>query len=193
MVKALLQILSQILKSQKPKDSGPKPEPKPASPPAPAPEPKAEPIQPEPQKRRTINKDGLDLIKSFEGLRLESYLCPAKVWTIGWGSTGSDIVPGLKWTEEQAEARLKKDLETFEKGVEGLIKVKVTDNQFSALVSFAYNIGLGALGRSTLMKTLNAGNYTDASNEFLRWNKAGGKELPGLTKRRQAERSLFLK
>jgi lysozyme len=186
MIKSILQIISQLLISQKPKDSSnqqvleTKPEQKPQ-------------VVSEPPKRRTINKDGLDLVKSFEGLRLESYLCPAKVWTIGYGSTGSDIGPGLSWTLEQAEARLKKDLETFEKGVEGLIKTKITDNQFSALVCFTYNVGLGAFGRSTLLKTLNAGNHQDAANEFLRWNKAGGKELAGLTRRRQAERELFLK
>lgn len=186
MIKTILQIISQLLVSQKPNNS--------SSPKVSETKPEQKPeVTPEPPKRRTINKDGLDLVKGFEGLKLESYLCPAKVWTIGYGSTGSDVGPGLTWTLEQAEARLKKDLETFEKGVENLVKVKITDNQFSALVCFTYNVGLGAFGRSTLLKTLNAGNHQDAANEFLRWNKAGGKELAGLTRRRQAERELFLK
>jgi GH24 family phage-related lysozyme (muramidase) len=188
MLKILLELLGQVLSSRSDK----KPEPAPAPKPEPVPQPA---IQPEPQiepKRKTTNQAGLDLIKSFEGLHLKSYLCPAKVWTIGWGSTGSDIGPNMTWTQEQAEARLRADLETFEKAIEAAISVPVTDNQFSAIVSLAYNVGINAVRKSTLLKLLNSKDYQGAADQFLRWNKAGGKELAGLTRRRNAERSLFL-
>lgn len=138
------------------------------------------------------NKAGLDLIKSFEGLKLQSYKCPADVWTIGYGSTGKDIGPGMTWTTVQAEERLAKDLVKFELAVQHMLTVAVNENQFSALVCFCYNIGEGALGKSTLIKMLNAGD-AGAADQFLRWNKAGGKELAGLTRRRVAERDLFNK
>jgi lysozyme len=140
---------------------------------------------------RKINSLGLDLIKSFEGLQLKSYLCPAKVWTIGYGSTGKDIGPGLSWTKEQAEERLARDLLSFEMGVDRALRIQVNENQFSALVCFAYNVGTGALEKSTLLRLLNTGDFTGASKEFGKWNKAAGKELAGLTRRREAECKLF--
>ena len=132
-----------------------------------------------------------ELIKSFEGLELEAYLCPADIWTIGYGHTG-DVKEGDTITKAEAEALLDKDLQTFRNGVKRLVKVPLNENQFGALVSFAYNLGLGSLQNSTLLKMLNAGDYTGAADQFLRWNKSGGKVLTGLVRRREAERAVFL-
>jgi lysozyme len=139
-----------------------------------------------------INEEGLKLLKKFEGCKLKTYRCVAGVLTIGYGHTGKDVTEGMVITKDEAEKLLRNDLEKFEKGVVDLLKVTVTSNQFSALVSFAYNIGLNALSGSTLMKKLNAGDIMGAANQFERWNKAGGKEVQGLTNRRLAERDLFL-
>lgn len=139
------------------------------------------------------NQDGLRLIKTFEGLRLDAYLDSVGIPTIGYGSTGPDIKLGLEWTHAQADTRLEEDVYRFENGVENCVKVKLNSNQFSALVCFAYNVGIGSLQRSTLLKKLNASDFSGAADEFLRWNKAGGKVLAGLTRRRKAERDLFLK
>ena len=138
-----------------------------------------------------INKQTLDLIKKFEGCRLKAYLCPAGVLTIGYGHTKS-VKPNQTITQKQADELLLADLTEFERGVKSSLIVPINDNQLGALVSFAYNVGIGALQKSTLLKKLNAKDYQGASSEFLRWNKAGGKELKGLTLRRQAERELFL-
>ena len=132
-----------------------------------------------------------ELIKSFEGLELEAYLCPADIWTIGYGHTGN-VKEGDSITKAEAEALLDKDLRTFRNGVKRLVKVPLNENQFGALVSFAYNLGLGSLQNSTLLKMLNAGDYTGAADQFLRWNKSGGKVLTGLVRRREAERAVFL-
>lgn len=140
-----------------------------------------------------LNQEGIDLIKQFEGLELEAYICPAGKATLGYGSTGPDIKLGMKWTKEQAEERLKNDLGTFSKGVRNLIKVVLNENQFSAVVALAYNIGLGNFKSSTLLKKLNASDFAGAAAEFERWNKGGGKVLKGLVKRREAEKALFLK
>ena len=144
---------------------------------------------------RHINTEGLSLIKNYEGLRLWAYKpVPTEKWfTIGYGHTGKDVTPNMTITKQQAEDLLKKDLSRFEQGVESCVKVSITDNQFSALVSFAYNCGVDAFKNSTLLKKLNNKDYTSASNEFLKWNKANGKPLAGLTRRRNAERNLFLK
>lgn len=133
----------------------------------------------------------IEIIKPFESCKLTAYLCPAGVWTIGWGATGPEIVKGLKWTQEQADNRLMLDVVRFERGVKALVKVPLKDNQLGALISFAYNVGLKALGDSTLLRLLNAGNYQAASEQFIRWNKAGGKVLKGLTRRRQIEQGVF--
>lgn len=138
---------------------------------------------------RTSQK-GLDLIKEFEGLRLTAYLCPAKVWTIGYGTT-SGVTKGTVITKERAEELLRQDVRKFEDSVTRLAKVKLNQHQFDALVSFAYNVGSGALGSSTLLRVLNAGDYDAAAGQFERWNKAGGQVLAGLTRRRAAERKLF--
>ena len=140
---------------------------------------------------RTINQKGLDLIKSFEGLRLSSYDDGVGVWTIGYGHT-TKIRPGMTISKQQAELYLKKDIRRFEAAVLRLVKVQLTDNQFSALVAFTFNIGDGAFAHSTLLQLLNQAQYDLAANQFLRWNKAGGKVLEGLTRRREAEKQLFL-
>ncbi len=139
-----------------------------------------------------ISIKGLNLIKSFEGLELKAYKDSVGVLTVGYGSTGPHVYEGLVITEEQAEAMLKSDVSRFERGVTELVKVPLNQNQFDALVSFSFNLGLGNLKSSTLLRKLNASDYSGAANEFLRWNKAGGKVLNGLTRRREAEKKLFL-
>jgi lysozyme len=141
---------------------------------------------------RMVNDAGVALVREFEGCRLDAYRCPAGIPTIGYGATGPDIRMGMKWTQEQADERLAEDLARFAEGVERLVLVDLTDNQFAALVSFAYNVGLGALAGSTLLRKLNAGDYEGAADQFPRWNKGGGRVLPGLVRRRAAERDLFL-
>ena len=134
---------------------------------------------------------GIDLIKQFEGLRLTAYKCAAGVWTIGYGHT-EGVTGAMVITEATASELLAKDLEKFEAGVSGLVKVEINQNQFDALVSFAFNVGLGNIAKSTLLKKINSGRPVgEVQAEFLRWNKAGGKVLAGLTKRRNAEAYLF--
>jgi Phage-related lysozyme (muraminidase) len=135
----------------------------------------------------------MDIIQEFEGCKLTAYLCPAGVWTIGWGSTGLGVSKGVVWTQAEADERYKKDMALFKEGVQKLVTVPVNKNQLEALTSFAYNLGISALKGSTLLKFLNDGNYQAAANQFLRWDKANGKVLAGLARRRTAERNLFLK
>ena len=139
-----------------------------------------------------INEAGLKILKKFEGCKLKTYRCVAGVLTIGYGHTGKDVTEGKVITKAEAEELLLKDLERFEAGVKDLLKVPVSENQFSALVVLAYNIGLNALSGSTLLKKLNAGDIMGSADQFIRWNRAGGKEVEGLTNRRHAERDLFL-
>lgn len=143
---------------------------------------------------RTMNLSsrGLSLIKEFEGLSLTAYKCPAGIWTIGYGSTGDRVYPGMQIDKSYAERMLLEDLLRFEKGVESLVRVPLSQGAYDALVSFSFNLGVGALSRSTLLKKLNSGDYSGAADEFLRWNKAGGRVLKGLVRRRKAERNLFL-
>lgn len=138
-----------------------------------------------------IGKAGLDLIKDFEGLKLRAYLCPAKVWTIGYGSTGPHVTAGKVITEAEAEALLRQDLSRFEQAVTRLVTVPLTQNQYDALVSFAFNVGIAALERSTLLKRVNARLFDQAAAEFSKWNRAAGRPLAGLTRRRAAEAALF--
>ena len=135
----------------------------------------------------------IGIIKHFEGLRLSAYLCPAQVATIGYGHTGPDVKLGMMITEQQAGDLLFQDLRQFEEGVAKLARVPLAQGEFDALVSFAFNLGLGNLRASTLLKKVNRGDYAGAALEFARWNKAGGKPLLGLAKRREAERVLFIK
>lgn len=139
---------------------------------------------------RHINGAGLRLLKQYEGCKLTAYKCPAGIWTIGYGSTGGHVKRGLTITQDQAEGLLRSDLRRFEDAVAKLAP-GATDNQFSALVSFAFNVGIDALKKSTLLKLHKAGDYEGAAEQFPRWNKAGGKVLPGLVKRRAAEAALY--
>ena len=141
---------------------------------------------------REVSEAGVRLVQEFEGCRLDAYRCPAGIPTIGYGATGPDIRMGMVWTQEQADERLAEDLARFAAGVERLVQVDLTDNQFAAIVSFAFNVGLGALRDSTLLRKLNAGDYLGAAGQLPRWNKGGGRVLAGLTRRRAAERELFL-
>lgn len=148
---------------------------------------------------RSINPEGLALIKEFEGFRGKPYLCPASKPTIGYGAThyadGHPVtMKDAPISQDQASLLLQQLLnEEFIPKVEKLIKVPVTDNQFSAIVCFAYNLGIGNLQQSTLLNCLNHKNYNDAAEQFPKWNKAGGQVLPGLVRRRDAEKALFLK
>lgn len=141
-----------------------------------------------------ISAQGVQLVKHFEGLFLKAYLCPAGVWTIGYGHTGlthndGTVKAGRKITEAEAEALLFHDLNHFAPSVEKLVKVPLAQHEFDALVSFHFNTG--GLGKSTLLKKLNAGDRSGAALEFLKWTKGGGKVLPGLVRRRKAEQYLF--
>lgn len=138
------------------------------------------------------SRRGIDLIKQFEGLRLDAYVCAAGVLTIGYGHTGPDVQPGMTITEEEADALLRADLEKFERCVSEALTVDVIQPQFDALVSFAFNVGCQALLDSTLLKLINVEDFEGAAAQFARWNKAGGRELAGLTRRRAAEAELFL-
>ena len=131
-------------------------------------------------------------IKNQEGLRLNAYLCPARVWTIGYGHTGSEIVKGLVITKEQAEKYFNNDILIHENNVSRLVKVPLNQNQFDALVSFEYNVGYGNFSSSTLLKLLNQKKYTLAAEQFGRWVYANKKVLPGLVKRRKYERDFFV-
>ena len=139
---------------------------------------------------------GIALIKQFEGCKLTAYQDSVGVWTIGYGWTkpvdGKPIRAGMTIKQETAERLLKTGLVSYESDVSRLVKVGLTQGQFDALVSFTYNLGVRSLSTSTLLRKLNAGDYAGAADEFLRWNKAGGKVLNGLTRRREAERALFL-
>lgn len=140
-----------------------------------------------------ITPEGVALVKHFEGLRLKAYPDPGtggEPWTIGYGHTGG-VKPGDEITTEMAELMLLRDLRKFEDGVTSAVRVAITPSQFSACVSFSYNVGLGNFGSSTLLKMINAGNADAAADQFLRWNRAAGKVLPGLTARREAERRLY--
>lgn len=142
-----------------------------------------------------VSKRGEDLIKSFEGCKLVAYPDPGTggdPWTIGWGTTGPDIKKGLVWTQEQADKRFTAHVAEFaEKVWKALDGAAVTQNQFDAMVSLAYNIGPTNFKNSTLLKMHKAGNYVGAASQFIRWNKAAGKVMKGLTRRREAEAKLY--
>lgn len=142
------------------------------------------------------SEKGIALIKEFEGCKLTAYQDSVGVWTIGYGWTqpvdGKPIRAGMTIKQETAERLLKTGLVSYESDVSRLVKVGLTQGQYDALVSFTYNLGARSLSTSTLLRKLNAGDYAGAADEFLLWNKAGGKVLNGLTRRREAERALFL-
>ena len=139
-----------------------------------------------------ISEEGLSIIKHFEGLRLTAYLCPAGVLSIGYGHTGKDVVQGMTISVEKAIELLLGDVSGFEKSVSAMVTVPLTQGMFDALVSFAFNMGAGKLKSSTLLKRLNDSDKDLAAEEFLKWDKANGKPLAGLTERRKDERMLFL-
>lgn len=143
-----------------------------------------------------VNKAGRDLIKQFEGCKLKAYKCPAGLWTISWGLTfypdGTKVKEGDVITQQQAEDYFNAIVDDFAKKVDALIKSNVSDNNFSALVSFAYNVGMGNFQRSTLLRKVNA-NPKDKTilAEFKKWTRANGEVLKGLVRRRDAEAKLY--
>lgn len=141
--------------------------------------------------------NGRALIEQFEGLRLKAYKDIVGVWTIGYGHTSAagapTVTPGLTITSEQADAILARDLAATERKVNELVKVSLTQNEFDALVSLAYNIGVGNFAKSTLLRLLNQRNYGAAAQQFGRWTKARGKTLKALVTRRKKEATLFMK
>jgi lysozyme len=137
------------------------------------------------------NQAGIDLIKRFEGVKLRAYRCPAGVLTIGVGST-KGVHAGMVITQAEADERLRDDLQDAEEAVERLVKVPLNENEHAALVSLVFNIGAGAFGHSTLLRLLNGHERIAATAQFKRWNRGGGKVLPGLVKRRAAETALFV-
>lgn len=143
-----------------------------------------------------MTEDALALIRQFEGFRGRAYLCPSGVWTIGYGHTSHAGPPavtrGKDITESEAETLLRSDVENFAKDVTKLLFRELNDKQFSALVSFAYNIGIGALRTSSVLKAINAGDFDAVPRRLQLWVKAGGRILPGLVKRRAAEAAMFM-
>ena len=137
-----------------------------------------------------ISQYGIDLIKHFEGCELQAYQCAAGVWTIGYGHT-KGVQPGDQWSEDHANHMLEVELEEYENYVSTAVTVPLSQNQFDALVSWVYNLGNGNLTSSTMLKVLNSGDYAGVPAQIKRWNKAGGKVLEGLTRRRQAEADMF--
>ncbi|NUF16918.1 lysozyme [Acinetobacter lactucae] len=143
-----------------------------------------------------LSLEGINHICNFEGLRLKAYDDGTGIWSIGYGTTrypdGSSVRKGDTCTLEQAKAYMQHDLKIFERAVNSAVKVPLNQNQFDALVSLTYNIGVGAFKKSTLLKKLNSGDYKEAANEFDVWVNAGGKRLSGLVRRRAMEKKLFL-
>ncbi len=138
----------------------------------------------------TISKSGISLIKQFEGFRAKAYRCSAGVLTIGYGHT-LDVNVNDTVTEERATQFLEMDLRHAQDTVEVLVTQNLSQAQYDALVSFVFNVGSGNFRKSTMLKKINQGDFAGASGEFMRWTKAKGKELPGLVKRRAAEKKLF--
>ena len=149
-----------------------------------------------------LSKQGADMIKGFEGCVLKAYRCPANVLTIGYGHTGPDVTKGLLWTQQQADEAFAADVERFERGVstavghaiwcEAVEPYAVEQDRFDALVSLAFNIGMQAFHKSTLLKRLMACDLDGAAEQFTVWNKAKGKFNPGLLARRTKEMRIFL-
>ena len=138
-----------------------------------------------------ITSAGLSIIKEFEGFRANAYRDPVGIWTIGYGFT-KGVKQGDTITRAEAEIRLRRELVEYERGVERATKGHATQPQFDALVSFAFNVGVAGMARSTVIKRHNEGDHQAAARAFGLWNRAGGRELPGLTRRRAAESALYL-
>ena len=138
-----------------------------------------------------ISKEGLSLIKKFEGCEIEADLCPAGVWTIGFGHT-KDVKEGDKINKEEADYLLQEEMIEYESYINDFVEVPLNQNQFDALCSWVYNLGPTNLKNSTMLRVLNEEKYADVPQEIKRWNKAGGEVLDGLIKRREAEAKMFL-
>lgn len=141
-----------------------------------------------------LSPTGEKFIKHFESCELIAYPDPGtngEPFTIGWGHTGSDVCEGMVWSQEYADKMFICDIAPREDSVNSLLIVEVTQWQFDALVSFVYNLGAGAFSGSTLLRKINDRDYAGAANEFPRWNRAAGRIMRGLTRRRYAERALF--
>jgi lysozyme len=140
------------------------------------------------------SQNGIAVLKYFEACSLSAYPDPATggaPWTIGWGHTGKEVVPGLVWTQAKADAQLLDDLSSREMAVSCAVTTKINQGQFDALVDFVYNLGMGNFEGSTLLRLINAGDMDGAIAQFARWNRAAGKPMRGLTRRRAAEAALF--
>ena len=144
-----------------------------------------------PKNNFTYSQNGLALTQRFEGLRLTAYQDQVGVWTIGYGHTGPEVCAELSITQEQANNLLMQDVASAVAAVNRLVTVAFNQNGFDALVDFAFNLGNNALSGSTLLRKLNADDFAGAAAEFPKWCKAGGKVVPGLLRRRQAEQQLF--
>lgn len=144
-----------------------------------------------------INRAGLNLIKEFEGFRAVAYLCPAQVWTIGYGSTyypdRTKVKQGDRISTKEGEELLKVTVRDFENAINQYVRVPLTPNQFSALVSFAFNVGVSAFRDSTLLRKLNQKEYNEVHHQLMRWTRANKRILQGLVRRRLAESELFYK
>ena len=139
---------------------------------------------------KKTGNEGISLIKAFEGCKLKAYQCSANVWTIGYGHTRG-ITEGNTCTQQEADEMLVDDVKEFEGYVNDIVNIELTQSQFDALVAWTFNLGPTNLRNSTLLKRLNDGDLADVPNQMRRWNKAGGKVLAGLTRRREAEALLF--
>lgn len=134
----------------------------------------------------------IKLVKDFEGCKLTAYKDIVGIWTIGYGATGEGIDKGVVWTQEHAEADLLSRLEKIQSRIKELVKRELNQNQLDALTSFSYNLGVASLKLSMLLRCINMGHFEDAAHEFQKWCHAGGKVIPGLIRRREAERKLFV-
>ncbi len=143
-----------------------------------------------------ISQQGYDLIREFEGLRTRAYRDAVGVWTIGYGHTSAagapHVDPGMTISIGEANEILERDVQKFADGVDELVRVQISDDQFSALVSFAYNVGLGNFARSSVLRAVNAKDFAAVPRRLALWNKAGDRTLPGLIRRRAAEAALFM-
>lgn len=144
---------------------------------------------------RQTSARGREMIESFEGRRHTAYPDPAtggKPWTIGIGSTGPDVVPGLTWTDQEIDERFSADLRKFEVGINKMLMRPVSQSQWDAIISLVFNVGLQNFKTSTMLRLLNNGCFREASLQFERWSFANGQQMPGLLRRRRAEAEMFL-
>ena len=143
-----------------------------------------------------MTEDGIELVKQFEGFRANAYRDAVGVWTIGYGHTSMagkpEVTPTLRITREEATEILRRDIQMFSRGVSAEVKIPLSNTQFSALVSFAYNVGLGNFKSSSVLAAVNRRDFDAVPRRLALWNKAGGQVLPGLVRRRAAEAALFM-